>query len=80
MLGAAPNRYDVICLVYVCEDNVRLHHFIITFAQVMFKKLIFHLESPAGLIFPKVSNPDPLRCRNTGLFHAYRKHILEVCV
>jgi hypothetical protein len=44
----------------------------------MFKKLVFHLESPAGLIFPKVSNPDPLRCRNTGLFDAYRKHILQV--
>ena len=47
-------------------------------SQVMFKKLVFHLESPAGLIFPKVSHPDPLRCRNTGLFHAYRKHILHV--
>lgn len=45
--------------------------------KVLFKKLIFHLESPAGLIFPKVSRPDPLRCFSTSFFQAYRKFILQ---
>jgi hypothetical protein len=27
--------------------------------QILFKRLIFHLESPAGLIFPKVPLPPP---------------------
>lgn len=45
---------------------------------VLFRKVIFHLESPAGLIFPKVSRPDPLRCYSTSLFQAYRKFILQV--
>lgn len=39
---------------------------------------MFHLESPAGLIFPKVSRPDPLRCHRTSLFEAYRRHVLQV--
>jgi hypothetical protein len=43
----------------------------------MFKRLIFHLESPAGLIFPKVSRPDPLRCYDMSLFQAYRRHVLQ---
>ena len=43
---------------------------------ILFKHLVFHLESPAALIFPKVSNPGPLRCYNTGLFQSYRKYIL----
>lgn len=46
--------------------------------QVQFKRLIFHLESPAGLIFPKVARPDPLRCHHTSLFEAYRRHVLQV--
>eukprot|EP01038_Epipyxis_sp_PR26KG_P005446 gene5446-7539_t len=45
--------------------------------RVMFKKLIFHLESPAGLIFPKVSRPDPLRCYDTSLFDSYRRFVLQ---
>ncbi len=44
---------------------------------VLFKTLIFHLESPAGLIFPKVSRPDPMRCHSASLFQAYRKHVLH---
>lgn len=44
---------------------------------VLFKRLIFHLESPAGLIFPKVALPGPLRCHSTGLFQEYRKFILQ---
>lgn len=42
----------------------------------LFKQLIFHLESPAALIFPEVAVPDPLTCFSTGLFHEYRKLIL----
>jgi hypothetical protein len=45
--------------------------------KVLFRHLIFHLESPAGLIFPKVSRPDPLRCYSTSLFQEYRKFILQ---
>lgn len=45
--------------------------------KVRFKKLIFHLESNAGLIFPKVANPDPLRCYGASLFDAYRRFILN---
>lgn len=51
--------------------------------KVLFRKLIFHLESPAGLIFPKVYNlkpgghPEPLRCRNAGLFLSYSRFVLE---
>jgi len=44
---------------------------------VLFKKLIFHLESPAGLIFPKVARPDPLKCYSTSFFQSYRKYILS---
>ena len=45
--------------------------------KVVFQQLIFHLESPAGLIFPKVARPDPMRCYHTSLFDAYRRHILS---
>lgn len=45
--------------------------------KVMFKRLVFHLESPAGLIFPKVANPTALRCVSTGLFQTYRKFVLQ---
>ena len=45
--------------------------------KVLFRHLIFHLESPAGLIFPKVSRPDPLRCRSASLFTAYSRFVLE---
>jgi hypothetical protein len=44
---------------------------------VLFKRLVFHLESPAGLIFPKVALPGPLRCHGTGLFNEYRKFVLQ---
>jgi hypothetical protein len=45
--------------------------------KVLFKHLIFHLESPAGLIFPKVSRPDPMRCYRESLFEAYRRFVLH---
>ncbi|RYH27485.1 hypothetical protein EON65_13280 [archaeon] len=35
------------------------------------------LESPAGLIFPRVANPHPMSCLDSSLFHAYRRHILK---
>ena len=41
---------------------------------VHFKHVVFHLESPAGLIFPKVANPDPLRCHSTSLFQVSVQH------
>jgi hypothetical protein len=44
---------------------------------VLFKRVVWHLESPAGLIFPRVANPDPMRCHNAGLFVAYRKYVLQ---
>ena len=43
---------------------------------VLFRHVVFHLESPAGVIFPKVANPDPMRCVNTALFNGYRRFIL----
>jgi hypothetical protein len=51
--------------------------------KVLFRKLVFHLESPAGLIFPKVYNlqrggrPEPLRCFKTGLFTSYSRFVLD---
>jgi hypothetical protein len=44
---------------------------------VLFKHLVFHLESPAALIAPEVAIPDPLTCYSTGLFHEFRRHILS---
>lgn len=45
--------------------------------RVMFKKLIFHLESPAALVFPETATKAPQRCREATLFDAYRRHVLE---
>lgn len=45
--------------------------------RVMFKKMIFHLESPASLIFPETSTHGPQRCRDSTLFDAYRRHVLQ---
>ncbi|CAE7543467.1 Eogt [Symbiodinium microadriaticum] len=68
--------YDLIRRAYSPRHELLRHgHF--QKKKVMFKRLIFHLESPAGLIFPKVANPDPLKCLSTGLFQAYRKHVLH---
>lgn len=43
---------------------------------VLFRRLVFHLESPAALIFPEVAIPDPLTCYSTGLFHEFRRLVL----
>ena len=48
--------------------------------KVLFKKLIFHLESPAGLIFPKVARPGQLRCKGTWLFTSYAERVLKVLI
>lgn len=45
--------------------------------KVMFKRLIFHLESPAALIFPETSTTGPQKCRDSSLFDAYRRHVLQ---
>ena len=44
---------------------------------ILFRRLIFHLESPAALTHPEVAIPDPLTCYSTGLFHELRKHVLQ---
>ena len=44
---------------------------------VLFRHLIFHLESSAGLIFPRDAKPYPLRCSDSTFFREYRKHILN---
>ena len=45
--------------------------------RVLFKRLVFHLESPAALIFPKVAGKAPLQCHSTSLFQNYRKFVLD---
>ena len=45
--------------------------------KVLFKKVVFHLESPAGLIFPKVARPGQLRCKGTWLFRSYTERVLR---
>ncbi|CAM9269498.1 unnamed protein product [Phaeothamnion confervicola] len=42
---------------------------------VVFERLIFHLESPAGLVFPSVM--EPMLCRNSVLWDDYRRHVLQ---
>jgi len=68
--------YDLIHRAYGPNHPI-LRHTDFNNKKVLFKRLVFHLESPAGLIFPKVANPDPLRCVSTSLFQAYRKHVLR---
>ncbi|GMI43178.1 hypothetical protein TrCOL_g12197 [Triparma columacea] len=48
--------------------------------KVTFRKLIFHLESPAGIIFPKigvVGGKKQLDCRDSYLWHGYRERVLR---
>lgn len=46
--------------------------------RVLFKKLIFHLESPAGIIFPKVAGPKGImRCRESSLWLGFVDFILK---
>ena len=45
--------------------------------KVLFKHLIFHLESPGALIHPYVADPGPLRCSRTPLFIAFSRFVLQ---
>ena len=67
---------DLIQKAYSGAGKVERHSFY-GGKKIMFKKLIFHMESPAGLIFPKIANPTQLRCKGTGLFKEYAKHVLS---
>ena len=44
---------------------------------VTFKKLVWHLESPAGIVFPKVADNAGLGCKDGFLFHKYRERVLR---
>lgn len=45
---------------------------------VVYERLIFHLESPAGIVFPKVAGPrGVMRCRGSSLWQGYSKHVLK---
>ena len=45
---------------------------------VLFSRLVFHLESPAGIVFPKVAGPEGImRCRESTLWRAYAGHVLD---
>lgn len=45
---------------------------------VKFEKLIFHLESPAGIIFPKIGqNQKSLECYNSILWRKYAARVLK---
>eukprot|EP01033_Poteriospumella_lacustris_P004587 gene4587-3281_t len=68
---------ELIEKAYAPRHGVHRHQTKYGTKKVVFDKLIFHLESPAGLIFPKVSRPDPLRCYRTSLYEAYRRHVLQ---
>lgn len=42
-----------------------------------FDHVIFHLESPAGIVFPKVAGPTGImRCRGSSLWRGYIRHVL----
>jgi len=48
--------------------------------KVLFRNLVFHLESPAGIIFPKigvVGGKKQLDCRDSYLWHGYRERVLR---
>lgn len=45
---------------------------------VKFEHLVWHLESPAGIVFPKVGGPTGLmRCKQSSLWDGYRKQVLK---
>eukprot|EP00615_Pteridomonas_danica_P000535 CAMPEP_0114336026 /NCGR_PEP_ID=MMETSP0101-20121206/5439_1 /TAXON_ID=38822 ORGANISM="Pteridomonas danica, Strain PT" /NCGR_SAMPLE_ID=MMETSP0101 /ASSEMBLY_ACC=CAM_ASM_000211 /LENGTH=554 /DNA_ID=CAMNT_0001467825 /DNA_START=184 /DNA_END=1848 /DNA_ORIENTATION=- len=45
---------------------------------VQFEHVIWHLESPAGIVFPKVGGPTGLmQCHHSSLWEGYRKHVLN---
>jgi hypothetical protein len=44
---------------------------------MLFKKLVFHLESPAALIFPEITKPNFITCHDSSLFREYRNYIFQ---
>lgn len=45
---------------------------------VQFSRLVFHLESPAGIVFPKVSGQGKAQnCHDSLLYHGYRHRVLS---
>lgn len=66
---------ELLTHAYTTRPLIRHQHY--KGKKILFKRLIFHLESPAGLIFPRVSRPGPLLCHSTSLFQAYRKFVLQ---
>lgn len=45
---------------------------------VRFDRLVWHLESPAGIVFPKVGGPAGLmRCHGSTLWGQFRAHVLQ---
>jgi hypothetical protein len=47
---------------------------------VLFERLVWHLESPAGIVFPKVGGPTGLmRCHRSTLWDQFRAHVLKRC-
>ena len=44
---------------------------------VTFKEIVWHLESPAGIVFPKVADKSGLGCSDGYLFHKYRERVLR---
>lgn len=45
--------------------------------KVMFRKLIFHLESPASIMLPEAAGDTVMRCHDSTLVDAYRRHVLQ---
>ena len=48
--------------------------------KVLFRQVVFHLESPAGIIFPKIGVVDgkkQLDCRDSWLWHGYKERVLR---
>lgn len=46
----------------------------------MFRKLIFHLESPASIVLPEAAgggDTTVMRCHDSTLIDAYRRHVLQ---
>lgn len=46
---------------------------------VVFDRVVFHLESPAGIVFPKVAGPRGIMtCHSSSLWRGYLTHVLRV--
>lgn len=45
--------------------------------KIVFDKVVWHLESPAGIVFPKVGNNGATGCHNEYLYSKYRQRVLS---